>query len=38
MFGHEAGLTFLTVGGVLFLGVGAMLAVGERWKRRRAGS
>jgi hypothetical protein len=36
LVGHSAGLVIVTVGGVLFLTVGAVLAAGERLKRRRS--
>jgi hypothetical protein len=38
MLGHSAGLAVVTVGGIAFLTVGAMLAIGERLRRRRDGS
>jgi hypothetical protein len=36
LLGHSAGLTVLTAGGILFLTVGAVLAIGERLHRRRS--
>ena len=36
--GQSAGLVAVTVGGALFVGVGAVLALSERLKRRRDGS
>ena len=38
ILGNSAGLTAITVGGLAFLAVGAMLAVGERLRRHRGGS
>jgi hypothetical protein len=38
MLGHSAGLAVVTVGGVAFLAIGAMLAIGDRLRRRRDGS
>jgi hypothetical protein len=38
ILGQGAGLAVLTIGGALFLVVGASLAVTERWKRRRTTS
>lgn len=38
MLGQTASLTVLTVGGALFVGLGAVLAVSERVKRKRGTS
>jgi hypothetical protein len=38
ILGQTASLTAVTIGGALFVGVGAVLALGERLKRRRDGS
>jgi hypothetical protein len=38
ILGQAASLTAMTVGGALFVGVGAVLAVSGRLKRRRDGS
>jgi hypothetical protein len=38
ILGHGAGLIAVTIGGAVFLTVGAALAIGERWKRRRTGA
>ena len=38
ILGQTASLTVVTIGGALFVGVGAVLALSERLKRRRDGS
>lgn len=38
IIGQTASLAAVTIGGALFVGVGAALALGERLKRRRDGS
>ena len=38
ILGQTASLTAVTVGGALFVGVGTVLALSERLKRRRDGS
>ncbi|MEU8230931.1 hypothetical protein AB0C12_15160 [Actinoplanes sp. NPDC048967] len=38
ILGQTASLTAVTVGGALVVGIGAVLAIGDRLKRRRDGS
>ena len=38
ILGQTASLTAVTIGGALFVGVGAVLALSDRLKRRRGGS
>jgi hypothetical protein len=38
ILGQAASLTAVTIGGALFVGFGAVLAVGRRLERRRDGS